>query len=118
MFHERVDRMVADIEKTGEGPAFALIRDMYSKKVKSFSTEEKKVNDVHYKAIYDTSKKSGYGHKLRTGVHQHLYQRPIAEQEPVATCFCGRSLTVCTGCWCGSAGTAASAGRADGSDDE
>ena len=118
MFHERVDRMVADIEKTGEGPAFALIGDMYSKKVKSFATEEEKVRDVHYNAIYNTSRKAGLGHKLHAGVQQHLYQRPIAEQEPVATCFCGSSLTICTGCCCGSAGTAASAGRADGSDDE
>ena len=68
MFHERVDRIIVDIEKTGEGPAFELIGHTYSKKVKSFATEEEKVNDVHYNAIYDTSRKSGYGHKLHAGV--------------------------------------------------
>jgi hypothetical protein len=78
MFHERVDSIVFDIEKTREGPAFELIGNTYSKKVKSFATEEEKVNDVHYNAIYDTRKKSGFGHKLHADVHQHLYQHPIA----------------------------------------
>ena len=80
MFHERVDRLVIDIEKTGEGPAFALVGDTYSKKVKSFATEEEKVGDVHYNVIYNTSKKSGFGHKVNPGVYQH----PIAAKEPVA----------------------------------
>jgi hypothetical protein len=111
MFHERVDRIVADIENNGEGPAFALISDMYSQKVKSFATEEEKISDVHYKAIYDTSKKAGYGHKLHYGVYQHS----IAAQEPAANPICGVNLTVCQGCCCTSSDTRTCARCADGS---
>ena len=80
MDHARVDRLVEEIEKTGEGPAFQLIGDTYSKKVKSFATEEERVIDVHYNAIFNTSKKSGFGHKLNSGVCQRKYKHPPAGQ--------------------------------------
>ena len=76
MYNAKVDRLVEEIEKAGEGPAFQLIGDAYSKRVKSFATEEDKVVDVHYSAIFNTRKKSGYGHKLNIGVYQH----PIDKQ--------------------------------------
>ena len=79
MIHEKVDRIVSELEKTEEGPVFDTIGNVYSRKVKSFATEEEKVIDVHYGAIYNTSKKAGCGHKLNPGVYQH----PIAVKEPV-----------------------------------
>jgi hypothetical protein len=76
MYHVKVDRLVVEMENTGEGPAFELISDTYSKKVKSFATEEEKLIDVHYNAIFNTSKKSGFGHKLNSGVCQRKYKHP------------------------------------------